>query len=479
MKKITLFLLMLSSSVGFAQLVTNSTFDTATTGWAYNAGTAGPAGGSIGYSATEGFTAPGAMVLVAGGSPNRVQTSPNVAPTFAGDYKITAKVKGTAGTTVTIQVFQGAPGSTTGSSAFTMTGGWDAIEFTKTGMVTSATAGVRIVAGSAGTFYIDDVYFTYQIPAGNTTLTTNVVGSGTVTKTPNQGSYLPTDMVTVSAINNTHWIFSNWSGDLSGTSPSANITMNSNKTVTANFVSDPSFDYSFDFLTDGNLEGWTLDPQITVSTHTGGLVTLAPTANQFARLNLLGFPIPTDPMAAKKCNKVTVVIKNGSATTNELAVVVGTIVSGITPITTNDAAYQTYEIDLTKNTAWTGDVTSFKLRFADSNNTANAGKPSDSGSIILDNIRFTYDGSLGLDAISKNNNSIALYPNPAKDVLNISSASKVISVDVYDSTGRLVLKSDNKSNDQINVSDLQSGIYIVRLKNADNSIEDKKLVITK
>ncbi len=51
--------------------------------------------------------------------------------------------------------------------------------------------------------------------------------------------------------------------------------MDTDKTVTANFEIDPTFDYDFTFDTPGDLEGWTTDPQVSVASHTGGLVTFS------------------------------------------------------------------------------------------------------------------------------------------------------------------------------------------------------------
>jgi hypothetical protein len=468
MKKITLILLMLSSTIGFAQGPWN--FPTDVQSWVVQGSS------TVSWDGTVFNTASGSLKTVTTAITAGAK-SPTFTPTISGDYIFSAYIKGTAGDKVRLDIFQGS--SSIGTDYTLLTSNFELVTRTVT-VVEGTNMTLRILDRTGSkTIYIDDVTFTYQIPAGNTTLTTNVVGSGSVTKNPNQGSYLPTDVVSLTANPTSHWSFSNWSGDLSGTTSPANITMSTNKTVTANFIVDPSFKYDFLFNTDSNLEGWTLDPQFIVSSHTGSLVTLTPTANQFARLSLLGFPIPTDPMATKKYNKVTVVLKNNSATTNELAVVVGTVVSGLTPITTSDTGYQTYIINLTENTAWTGDVTSFKLRFADTANTGSPGKPSDAGTIIIDDITFSYDSSLGLPSNVDAKNKISLYPMPTREVLNISSSVQISSAEFYDVTGKMVLKENQFLNNQINVSNLKSGIYIVRLKDVDNKIEDKKVIISK
>jgi uncharacterized repeat protein (TIGR02543 family) len=67
-------------------------------------------------------------------------------------------------------------------------------------------------------------------------LTTNVVGQGTVTKNPDKATYTHGEVVQLTANPSAGWAFGTWSGDLSGSANPANLTMNGNKTVTANFV---------------------------------------------------------------------------------------------------------------------------------------------------------------------------------------------------------------------------------------------------
>ncbi len=71
------------------------------------------------------------------------------------------------------------------------------------------------------------------------TLTVNKVGNGTVTLNPAGGSYAVGTVVQLSAAPDAGWYFSGWSGDLTGTTNPASITMNANKTVTATFTEVP------------------------------------------------------------------------------------------------------------------------------------------------------------------------------------------------------------------------------------------------
>jgi uncharacterized repeat protein (TIGR02543 family) len=60
--------------------------------------------------------------------------------------------------------------------------------------------------------------------------------NGTVSKSPNKSSYAPGEVVTLTATPYVGYIFSNWSGDISGTNPTTTVTMDRNKVVSANFV---------------------------------------------------------------------------------------------------------------------------------------------------------------------------------------------------------------------------------------------------
>ncbi|UCH98232.1 MAG: PKD domain-containing protein, partial [Candidatus Aminicenantes bacterium] len=76
--------------------------------------------------------------------------------------------------------------------------------------------------------------FTY-VPPPQYTLTVNTVGQGSVTLNPPGGTYDEGTVVTLTAVPDSGWKFDNWTGDLTGTTNPDTITMDANKTVTANF----------------------------------------------------------------------------------------------------------------------------------------------------------------------------------------------------------------------------------------------------
>uniref|UniRef100_UPI0030DBDD3E T9SS type A sorting domain-containing protein n=1 Tax=Bizionia echini TaxID=649333 RepID=UPI0030DBDD3E len=87
----------------------------------------------------------------------------------------------------------------------------------------------------------------------------------------------------------------------------------------------------------------------------------------------------------------------------------------------------------------------------------------------------TYSNTLSTDSFTST--TFNVYPNPSTNgFVNISSPSaEAISVNVYDVLGKNVL-NHTISNNSLNVSSLNSGLYILRITQNGNSVT-KKLVI--
>ncbi|VBB48377.1 exported hypothetical protein [uncultured Paludibacter sp.] len=67
-----------------------------------------------------------------------------------------------------------------------------------------------------------------------------------------------------------------------------------------------------------------------------------------------------------------------------------------------------------------------------------------------------------------NNDKISIYPNPATDKLFVSGSLNV-DISIYTLEGKFVKQKENTK--QINVSDISSGVYIVKVKNKLNGID--------
>jgi uncharacterized repeat protein (TIGR01451 family)/uncharacterized repeat protein (TIGR02543 family) len=71
------------------------------------------------------------------------------------------------------------------------------------------------------------------------TLTVTTIGSGTVVTEPARSVYASGEVVTLTATANPGWTFTDWSGDLIGSTTPVTLTMNRDKAVTATFTQDP------------------------------------------------------------------------------------------------------------------------------------------------------------------------------------------------------------------------------------------------
>jgi hypothetical protein len=70
-----------------------------------------------------------------------------------------------------------------------------------------------------------------------------------------------------------------------------------------------------------------------------------------------------------------------------------------------------------------------------------------------------------LSNTSFNSTDFTFYPNPVNDILSISTASTVDNIKVYNMLGQMVVETAPKvSNPQVDMKELQSGVYLVTLK---------------
>jgi hypothetical protein len=143
----------------------------------------------------------------------------------------------------------------------------------------------------------------------------------------------------------------------------------------------------------------------------------------------------------------------------------------------NYITHQTSAFPTGDTRTWTFDwtapsVSSGNLTFYAAFNRAdgNAGKTFDSigkTSLILT------DAALGTNNLS--NNALFISPNPATTSLfvhgmNVSANSMVA---IYSITGELMMNEKLNTNNQINISDLDKGVYLIQVSNANQSFVKK------
>ena len=96
--------------------------------------------------------------------------------------------------------------------------------------------------------------------------------------------------------------------------------------------------------------------------------------------------------------------------------------------------------------------------------------------LIIDDVAISGNVTIlsrnSFDAIS----GLKIYPNPAKNLLNITSDSfETKTVAIYNVLGAQVL-SANVTNAPINIANLAKGVYVVKVTESDKTVT-RKLVI--
>jgi hypothetical protein len=101
---------------------------------------------------------------------------------------------------------------------------------------------------------------------------------------------------------------------------------------------------------------------------------------------------------------------------------------------------------------------------------------------IIPDTPVTTIASTGLQTVNNTNSHISIYPNPAKDVINISTGNETISeIYVTDMQGRRLISNYPANAAQsisLPVGDLAPGVYIIQL-NTDKGPQNTQIVIAR
>jgi hypothetical protein len=90
-----------------------------------------------------------------------------------------------------------------------------------------------------------------------------------------------------------------------------------------------------------------------------------------------------------------------------------------------------------------------------------SGNPPAAGIVFVDNVYFS---SVALSTTSFNVAEVKMYPNPATDIVTISAVNVIDSVSVYSVLGQEIKQVQPNTNAvSVDVSDLQAGIYVVKV----------------
>ena len=78
--------------------------------------------------------------------------------------------------------------------------------------------------------------------------------------------------------------------------------------------------------------------------------------------------------------------------------------------------------------------------------------------------KITFSNTLAIAGFGENKDHLALFPNPGNDVIRISSDSpQDLKTSIYNLTGQRVHQGIYKPGQDIDVSALQSGLYLVQV----------------
>ena len=139
---------------------------------------------------------------------------------------------------------------------------------------------------------------------------------------------------------------------------------------------------------------------------------------------------------------------------NNLSTSTGTITSNFIP---SDDQWRTETVDLSDITDKDDVVIRFEFRSGYGNN------------VWIDNVKLM--NGTGVEEIA---NDVNVYPNPATDMINITTPDNVLRVEIFNMQGQLV-KAEAGEVNTISVKDLANGIYTLKLT-TDNGSSVHKIV---
>ncbi|MGM0573416.1 MAG: choice-of-anchor J domain-containing protein [Bacteroidota bacterium] len=117
------------------------------------------------------------------------------------------------------------------------------------------------------------------------------------------------------------------------------------------------------------------------------------------------------------------------------------------------------------------------LNWTDQNDEVVSAEPENDISMPAEHTTLTanFESTVSVQGITEN--SISIYPNPASTYFHITGDEKIETVALYDLSGQLVYEEQiNQTTGRIHTSDLQEGIYLVRIIKA-NEVFTKKVRI--
>lgn len=306
-----------------------------------------------------------------------------------------------------------------------------------------------------------------QIPVNTYTLAISTNGQGTVS---GAGTYNEGTVVSVTATPDPGWQFDGWSGDASGTANPLSITMDENKSVTANFseVTGTVTTITIQENEDGfcSVDG-------SVDDDNSGF-----TGDGFANTDNENDNGITWSVNVPSTGTYTLVwrIANGSSTNRTAEVMV-------------DGSVEISNVDFPSTGSWTSwttlsgvDVTLpagtslIRLQATQSSGLANIDYLEVTGINPTPVACSGQKSSANITDVSDINSELGfnVYPNPTRNMLTIELNRELKDyaiIQLFDNTGRLIVNNKVKENIQtLDMSGLQSGIYLLKVSDTKETI---------
>ena len=274
------------------------------------------------------------------------------------------------------------------------------------------------------------------------------------------GWYIQDTTITITATAKEGYQFLNWmGGSINSTDNPLELTLSGNMTITANYIKV----YNLDITAENGSVNYSdtvirAEERIElIATPDEGYVFTGWSGDVSGDQESMMVTVDKDMNITAnfaKLNTLTVTAENGSVNVTDTSAIEGT---EIQLIATPDEGYQ---FD-----GWTGDVTG----------------DNDTIMITLDSdmsITANFTEAVGINSFGMNA-EVSVYPNPATNFLNIMIEGNTMSykAEILNSAGVRIMIENISSNDELNVSTLKTGVYILRILDENQLIHHSSIII--
>jgi hypothetical protein len=243
------------------------------------------------------------------------------------------------------------------------------------------------------------------------------------------------------------------------------------------FSTAPILIEKHDYTFENGTEGFIGANGVTVSQSAGQLV-LDMSPSSYSRLNKTElYAVNADPY-----KYVRIIVSENNSTKSRMTVVSPDsegentfVAANMSPNTTDS---QILDFDMSETASWSGLKNDFGFQIIEPGGTDGEGNLLPplvtGGELKIDQILFSQT-PLSVNQFSLEQN-LRVFPNPAKDILNIQSASAVRMLRVLNVLGQEVLRQSGAAR-AINLSSLTPGLYILKTEHNNGGKATRKFII--